>query len=378
MRIHGRGSFLPSNGSLPRRASTRKTPEGGGGSGLGCLGATCHLACGQAGGAGGGQGSGARVPGMEQLRGACGPRWRYGLLLGAYGLFLLLGAAALSALEGPPERALRAALRASRARLLARHGACLSAERLDALLERLLRAGAGRGAAGNLSQEQDQTWEFTSALFFAASVLTTTGYGHTVPLSDWGKIICIFYSFLGIPLTLVFLACLLQLLLPLVSYRPVRYIHRRWGFSVERVALGHAAVLGLVTVGLFILIPAICFWALEGTWNFLESVYFCFISLSTIGLGDYVPRGSSQPPLHELYELSITCYLLVGLLAMLVALETAYRLRGIQAFVGFFTPSRDLPSEDDDHLEILARDQLALSTVSGGTPHEEPMEQAAT
>ncbi|XP_061462574.1 potassium channel subfamily K member 7 [Rhineura floridana] len=303
--------------------------------------------------------------------------WRYGLLLGAYGLFLLLGAAVFAGLEGPPERALLAALHDARARLLAEHRACLSEERLAGLLERLLDAGSyGVSGLGNVSG--DENWEFTSALFFAASVLTTTGYGHTVPLSAWGKVFCILYSCVGIPLTLVLLACLLQHLLPILSHRPIRYIHTRWGFPLAQVALAHATGLGLATLGLFILIPAICFWALEHNWNFLESVYFCFISLSTIGLGDYVPRGSSQPPLHELYELSITCYLLVGLLAMLVTLETAYQLREVRVLVSFFASARHPPPEDDDRLEILARDQLALTTVSGSTFQDGPIETGAT
>nr|XP_016854848.1 PREDICTED: potassium channel subfamily K member 7-like [Anolis carolinensis] len=126
--------------------------------------------------------------------------------------------------------------------------------------------------------------------------------------------------------------------------------------------------LGALTAGLFVLVPAVCFWALEGGWTFLESVYFCFISLSTIGLGDFVPRGSAQWPWHELYELSITVYLLVGLLAVLVALETAHRLQEVRALVRFFAPdSGSSFPEDDDRREILSRDQLALSTVSGST-----------
>ncbi|XP_054846438.1 potassium channel subfamily K member 7 [Eublepharis macularius] len=311
-----------------------------------------------------------------ELRGV--PRsWRYGLLLGAYLLFLLLGAAVLVALEGPPEEALRRELRAARASLLTEHRACLSAPQLERLLERLVAAGSyGVSGLGNVSG--DENWEFTSALFFTASVLTTTGYGHTVPLSDGGKIFCILYSLLGIPMTLLLLACLLQHLLPFVSYRPVLYIHTRWGFSLPHVALAHAAGLGLATLGLFILIPAVCFWALEDNWNFLESVYFCFISLSTIGLGDYVPKGSSQPPLHELYELSITCYLLVGLLAMILTLETAYKLREVRAFIRFFAPARDTPGEDDDQVEILGRDQFALDTVSGAPPPDMPMEKETT
>lgn len=64
---------------------------------------------------------------------------------------------------------------------------------------------------------------------------------------------------------------------------------------------------------------------------------------------------------------------------MIIALETAYNLREIQALIQFFAPKRDLPNEEDnDRLEILPRDQFALSTVSGGTPHEEPTEQPAT
>ncbi|KAL8184077.1 UNVERIFIED_CONTAM: hypothetical protein K2H54_005794 [Gekko kuhli] len=303
--------------------------------------------------------------------------WRYGLLLGAYLLFLLLGAGVLVALEGAPEEALRRELRAARARLLHEYRACLSAPQLDPLLERLVAAGSyGVSGLGNVSG--DENWEFTSALFFTASVLTTTGYGHTVPLSDGGKIFCVLYSLLGIPMTLLLLGCLLQHLLPFVSYRPVQYIHTRWGFLPAHVALAHAAGMGLATLGLFILIPAVCFWALEGNWNFLESVYFCFISLSTIGLGDYVPKGSSQPPLHELYELSITGYLLAGLLAMLLTLETAYRLREVRAFIHFFAPARDSPREDDDHVEILARDQFALATVSTISSPDRPTERGPT
>ncbi|XP_070807593.1 potassium channel subfamily K member 7 [Pituophis catenifer annectens] len=286
---------------------------------------------------------------------------RFGLLLAAYGLFLLLGAAVFAALEAPAERALVAGLQASRGSLLAEHRPCLAEEQLAGLLGRVLAArGYGASVLGNGSA--DPAWEFTSALFFAASALTTTGYGNLVPLSDWGKIISILYCFVGIPVTILFVRCLLRGLLPILTYRPVQYIHSRWGFPRGRVALGHSVGMAMATVSLFIVIPAVCFWILKDNWTFLESVYFCFISLSTIGLGDFVPRVVSPPSLHRFYELSITCYLLTGLLAMLVTLETIYRLQEIRALIRFFAPSRRPILEADDRVGIVTRDQLALTS----------------
>ncbi|KAM9134397.1 potassium channel subfamily K member 7 isoform 2-T2 [Pangshura tecta] len=247
--------------------------------------------------------------------------WRYWLLLGAYGLFLLLGTAVFVGVEAPQEAGLREALRGARAGFLRQHQGCLAEPGLERLLQRVLDADSyGVSALGNVSD--DENWDFSSALFFAASVLTTTGHA----------------------------------------------------------ALGHAAAMGLSVLGLFILLPALCFWALENGWTFLESVYFCFISLSTIGLGDYVPGRGSPPSLRHLYKISITCYLLLGLLAMLLALETIYELREVHSLVRFFAPrqaSASPSSEDDDQLEILSHDQLGLATVCGVTPSGSQAENEA-
>ncbi|KAG7230148.1 hypothetical protein INR49_009868 [Caranx melampygus] len=66
--------------------------------------------------------------------------------------------------------------------------------------------------------------------------------------------------------------------------RPIMYVHTRWGLSKPLVAIVHATLLATVAISCFFLIPAAIFSALEENWNFLESFYFCFISLSTIAL----------------------------------------------------------------------------------------------
>lgn len=150
---------------------------------------------------------------------------------------------------------------------------------------------------------------YSVPLFLLTSVplLLRAGYGHTVPLSDGGKAFCIIYSVIGIPFTLLFLTAVVQRVTIHVTRRPVLYFHIRWGFSKQVVAIVHAVLLGFVTVSCFFFIPAAVFSILEDDWNFLESFYFCFISLSTIGLGDYVPGEGYNQKFRELYKIGITC-----------------------------------------------------------------------
>ncbi|XP_063115739.1 potassium channel subfamily K member 1 isoform X1 [Cavia porcellus] len=187
------------------------------------------------------------------------------------------------------------------------------------------------------------------------------GYGHTVPLSDGGKAFCIIYSVIGIPFTLLFLTAVVQRITVHVTRRPVLYFHIRWGFSKQMVAIVHAVVLGFVTVSCFFFIPAAVFSVLEDDWNFLESFYFCFISLSTIGLGDYVPGEGYNQKFRELYKIGITCYLLLGLIAMLVVLETFCELHELKKFRKMFYVKKD---KDEDQVHIVEHDQLSFSSIT--------------
>ena len=65
-----------------------------------------------------------------------------------------------------------------------------------------------------------------------------------------------------------------------------------------QVRLIHLALMGSVYLLLTILLPTLLFWLLEPGWSFLDGVYFVFISLTTIGLGDYIP-GASQQMIHR-------------------------------------------------------------------------------
>ncbi|XP_028286978.1 potassium channel subfamily K member 1-like [Parambassis ranga] len=287
-------------------------------------------------------------------------RLNFALLVVGYILYLLIGAGIFSAIELPYENELRQELKAARRDFL-NNNTCVSDEHLEELLARALQAiNYGVSLLGNDSNNV-RNWDFVSSLFFTSTVLTTTGYGHTVPLSDEGKAFCIFYSLFGIPVTLFFLSAVVQRLMVLVTQRPVSYFHRRWAMTKSNLGVIHATCLTLIMTLLFLIIPAWIFITLEKDWNFLESLYFCFISLTTIGLGDYVPgqtHSKKANPHPQLYRLAITVYLLLGLVCVLVVLETCCELPQMRRLRQRFY-QENVRELDSETTKIIEQDQLS-------------------
>ncbi|XP_006899756.1 PREDICTED: potassium channel subfamily K member 6 [Elephantulus edwardii] len=248
---------------------------------------------------------------------------RGALLAGAlvvYAAYLLLGALLVAQLEGPHEAQLRAELEQLRAQLLQR-SPCVAASALDSLVERVLAAGRlGRGVFANTTS--DTTWDFASALFFTSTLVTTVGYGYTTPLTDGGKAFAIAFAVLGVPATMLLLTASVQRLSLLLTHKPLSWLSLRRGWDPRQAARWHLMLLLVVVVTVFFLVPATIFIHLEESWSFLDALYFCFISLSTIGLGDYVPGEAPGQPHRALYKVLVTAYLFLGLVAMVLLLQT--------------------------------------------------------
>ncbi|XP_063042439.1 potassium channel, subfamily K, member 7 [Engraulis encrasicolus] len=256
-------------------------------------------------------------------------------LVFGYILFILFGGLIFMALEQSGETHLVTEVQDLRTTFL-NENRCVQEKRLDVLLREVLTAG--KSGVAVLEADSDQyNFDFTSSLFFVTTFLTTTGYGTTMPLSDGGRLFCILYCMLGIPVTLLLLSCLTHALLPWVTGRPVLHLQTRWGLPKHRAALLYACVLAGVTGVLFFLLPAAVLALLERDWSFLEALYFCFISLSTIGLGDYLPGRAQNRAARQGLEFATSCYLVVGLVVLLVVLETFWVLPQVQALVRVFT-----------------------------------------
>uniref|UniRef100_A0ABM0MXI1 Potassium channel subfamily K member 5-like n=1 Tax=Saccoglossus kowalevskii TaxID=10224 RepID=A0ABM0MXI1_SACKO len=65
-------------------------------------------------------------------------------------------------------------------------------------------------------------WNYMSACVFSLTVITTIGYGHLVPATSEGRLVCVFYAFIGIPLVLIYLSSMGQMVA-----MPPRAVSRR-------------------------------------------------------------------------------------------------------------------------------------------------------
>ncbi|XP_066976597.1 potassium channel subfamily K member 15-like isoform X1 [Macrobrachium rosenbergii] len=155
-------------------------------------------------------------------------------------------------------------------------------------------------------------WQYTQSFFFSATVLTTVGYGNIAPSTAGGRIFCMIFALIGIPLTLSGIAVIGDIL---ASVLPLKTLQRllpecirvpllKWFGSGKGQAV--AMVLGAVVSLLAFIALGGAFFMWREDWTFMESIYFCFISTTTIGFGDLVPDDVFFCTIYVLVGLSLT------------------------------------------------------------------------
>ncbi|XP_062140433.1 LOW QUALITY PROTEIN: open rectifier potassium channel protein 1 [Drosophila sulfurigaster albostrigata] len=144
------------------------------------------------------------------------------------------------------------------------------------------------------------TWTFYHAFFFAFTVCSTVGYGNISPTTFAGRMVMIVYSVIGIPVNGILFAGLGE-----YFGRTFEAIYRRYKkykmssddhYVPPQLGLITTVVIALIPgIALFLLLPAWVFTYFEN-WPYSISLYYSYVTTSTIGFGDYVPTfGSNQP-----------------------------------------------------------------------------------
>ncbi|KAM9382424.1 potassium channel subfamily K member 3 [Phaethornis superciliosus] len=267
--------------------------------------------------------------------------------------YLLVGAAVFDALESEEETAERRRLEAKSQELKSKYN--LSAESYRELEWVVLKLKPHKAGV---------QWKFAGSFYFAITVITTIGYGHAAPSTDGGKVFCMVYALLGIPLTLVMFQSLGERINTFVRYLLHR-IKKCLGMRRPEVSMAN-----MVTIGFFSCISTLCIGAAAFSyyehWSFFHAYYYCFITLTTIGFGDYVALQKDEALQNKPQYVAFSfVYILTGL-TVIGAFLNLVVLR-------FMTMNAEDEKRDAEHRALLTRNGRAGSIH----PPEPPQPGAA-
>ncbi|XP_018318724.1 two pore potassium channel protein sup-9 [Agrilus planipennis] len=189
--------------------------------------------------------------------------------------YLLIGAAVFDALESRTEKQRKEVLQ--EIEIIVRRKYNISNEDFRIMETVVLKSEPHRAG---------RQWKFAGAFYYATTVLTTIGYGHSTPSTIAGKLFTMCYAMIGIPLGLVMFHSIGERVnrLSSVIIRSVKSsLHFRHNEASELELICVVTTLSSLTIAG----GAAAFSRYEG-WTYFDSVYYCFITLTTIGFGDMV------------------------------------------------------------------------------------------
>jgi hypothetical protein len=160
-------------------------------------------------------------------------------------------------------------------------------------------------------------WSFGNALWFCFITVLTIGYGDIIPSTHLGRAIVFAYAFVGLSWLSMCVGAIHKHCTTTLFAR-TRVINSHTS-RVDGVLL--ASPLALVIVG------GLIFHATEG-WSVGDAMYFCVVSLFTVGYGDLVPTSAGSKAL-------LVLYVLVGVPLLAVALAKVTAVRMVNSSASF-------------------------------------------
>ncbi|KFR02772.1 Potassium channel subfamily K member 16, partial [Opisthocomus hoazin] len=247
----------------------------------------------------------------------CSGKLQTGLLVAGYFIYLLVGAAVFQALERTTEKQEKIAAVQMKEAFL--KNTQLTVAEMEQFMKNLTEAiQNGVYPVGSESQVEDSNWDFSNSFFFAGTVVSTIGrsnafhvcYGTLHPKTAGGQIFCVFFALFGIPLNIVFLHRVGKML-SLLCKKLGKFLYEK---GMRKKKINFLTLLFFLATGIlvFLCLPSVFFHMTEG-WSYSEGIYFAFITLSTIGFGDYVVGKQPGRSYFSYYRTLVAIWILFGL-----------------------------------------------------------------
>ncbi|KAK0397936.1 hypothetical protein QR680_002347 [Steinernema hermaphroditum] len=141
-------------------------------------------------------------------------------------------------------------------------------------------------------------WTPSSSVLFAATTMVPVGFGLITPTSSLGKLLLICYAIIGIPLALVTTSDLGKFF--------CLFMYKLLNESMKASMAIFIILLILYPFGGGIIISLVS----DMTW--IDSVYYCIMTIFTIGYGDF------QPPIPVVF---LIIFIVVGVTLVTVSIE---------------------------------------------------------
>ncbi|OUC40343.1 Ion channel [Trichinella nativa] len=188
-------------------------------------------------------------------------------------------------------------------------------------------------SSGDTNEISNSVWTIQSSVFFAITTMVTIGYGNVVPMTAEGRLLCIIFALFGCPLAIITIGNLGKFLSETVVFL-YNKIQRGKMLLMKNIAIRFPLLKGLnnydnfettsltyedivvddTGISAFFVLSIFVFYNAAGAllftsmerWSFMDSLYFCFISISTVGFGDFVPK-------NDPWYIILYCYTALGI-----------------------------------------------------------------